>query len=93
MLTLSRKVEEVILIGSDIRVVIKRVDGEIVKLGIEAPKNIPIYREEVFSKVSQQNKEALAKIEIDGIASRELRLNWPAPLREARKCGPETGLD
>ena len=79
MLTLSRKTDEAILIGSDIRIVIKRIDGDIVKIGIEAPKNVPIYREEVFAKVSQQNKEALAKALPDSATGAELRLKWPPP--------------
>lgn len=77
MLTLSRKTDEAILIGSDIRIVIKRIDGEIVKLGIEAPKNVPIHREEIFARVSQQNKEALAHAQADTAAAPELRLKWP----------------
>jgi len=77
MLTLSRRTEEAILIGSDIRIVIKRIDGEIVKLGIEAPRNVPIYREEVFAKVSQQNQAALAGAKADVGDGGELRLKWP----------------
>jgi carbon storage regulator len=77
MLTLSRKTDEAILIGSDIRIVIKRIDGEIVKLGIEAPRNVPIYREEVFAKVSQQNKAALASVPSDAGTVVELQLKWP----------------
>ncbi len=81
MLTLSRRTEEAILIGSDIRIVIKRIDGDVVKLGIEAPRNVPIYREEVFSKVSQQNKEALANALPEEAGSAGLRLKWPQPPR------------
>jgi len=84
VLTLSRKTDEAILIGSDIRIVIKRIDGEIVKIGIEAPRNVPIHREEVFAKVSQQNKEALAQAKADPATGAELRLNWPAPAREPK---------
>lgn len=74
MLTLSRKADEAIRIGNDIRIVIKRIDGEIVKIGIEAPKDVPIYREEVFAKVSAQNQEALAQAAAG--PSGEVKLKW-----------------
>jgi carbon storage regulator len=83
MLTLSRKTDEAILIGSDIRIVIKRIDGEIVKLGIEAPRDVPIYREEVFMKVSQQNKEALARAQDDEASGAALGLKWPHPAKKS----------
>jgi carbon storage regulator len=79
MLTLSRKTDDAILIGTDIRIVIKRIDGDIVKIGIEAPKNVPIYREEVFSKISEQNREALKKAQSASMEGRELELKWPSP--------------
>lgn len=86
MLTLSRKTDEAILIGNDIRIVIKRIDGEIVKLGIEAPKNVPIYREEVLARIGQQNREALEKAGPDLNAGAELRLNWPKSPRTEKSA-------
>jgi len=85
MLTLSRKTDDAILIGTDIRIVIKRIDGDIVKIGIEAPKHVPIYREEVFSKVSAQNREALKKAESATMEGRELELKWPLPSKAQAK--------
>lgn len=82
MLTLSRKTEEAILIGSDIRIVIKRIDGEIVKLGIEAPKSVPIYREEVVAKVKEQNREALTQAQ-DAPPALGLKFPKPAPKKPA----------
>lgn len=47
MLILTRKVQEAILIGHDIKVVIDSVDGQRVRIGIEAPKDVKILREEL----------------------------------------------
>ena len=44
MLTLSRKINETIQIGDNIVLIVKRIDGDNVRIGIEAPKTIPIYR-------------------------------------------------
>lgn len=58
MLALSRKENESIMIGNDIEVTILEVKGEQVKLGITAPKSVPIYREEVYAQIKTANKEA-----------------------------------
>ena len=58
MLALSRKVNESIIIGNDIEVTILEVKGDQVKIGINAPKSIPVYREEVYAQIKEANKEA-----------------------------------
>lgn len=58
MLVLTRKLQEAIKIGEDIELTVLSIDGEQVKLGISAPKNIEIHRKEVFLAIQQENNEA-----------------------------------
>lgn len=62
MLVLSRKVGEVIKIGSDIELTVVSVNGEQVKVGISAPKTIEIYRKEVFDQIQEENKQATVDV-------------------------------
>ena len=59
MLVLSRKIGEVITIGNSITVQILSFDRGIVRVGIEAPKNIAVHRREVFDKIIEMNKQAV----------------------------------
>lgn len=59
MLVLSRKKEEAILIGDNISVTILGIEGNHVKLGITAPKEIPVHRQEVHERLeAERNKQA-----------------------------------
>ena len=58
MLILSRKLDEKIQIGEDITITIIDIHGEQVKIGVEAPKSIKVFRQEVFEAIQKENKAA-----------------------------------
>ena len=58
MLILSRKVNEKVVIGDDITVSIIEVRGDQVRIGIDAPKNVKVFRQEVFDAITAENKAA-----------------------------------
>jgi carbon storage regulator len=59
MLVLTRKAGEGIIIGDDIRITVVEIKGGGIRLGIEAPAEKKIYRQEVFDRICQENKEAM----------------------------------
>jgi carbon storage regulator len=59
MLILSRKPGESIVIDGRITVRIMRLEGDVVKVGIEAPANVPVHRQEVYDEIQKNNQEAL----------------------------------
>ena len=59
MLALSRKAGESIIINNDIEIVVLDVKGEQVKIGINAPKSVPIFRKEIYEQIQEANKEAM----------------------------------
>ncbi len=58
MLVLTRKSRESIIIGNDVRVTVLEVRGTQVRLGIEAPRNMPVNRAEIFEIILQENMNA-----------------------------------
>jgi carbon storage regulator len=64
MLILSRKPGESIVIDGRIVVKIMRFDGDVVKLGIEAPAEVPVHRQEVYNDIQQNNREAMTDTKV-----------------------------
>lgn len=61
MLILSRKPGESIVIDGRITIKIVRLEGDMVKVGIEAPRDVPVHRQEVYDEIQASNKEALTE--------------------------------
>jgi len=67
MLILSRKTDEKIKIGEDITLTIIEIRGDQVKIGVEAPKNVKVFRQEVFNAIKNENKSAAEIPNVAGI--------------------------
>ncbi|MFM9279939.1 carbon storage regulator CsrA [Paenibacillus jiagnxiensis] len=63
MLVLSRKKGESIVIQNNIVITVLSVEGENVKIGISAPKDIDIYRREIFEAIQQNNQDAVMDLQ------------------------------
>lgn len=58
MLVLSRKTSEVITIGDNIRVMVVSIRGDKVRLGIDAPTEMPVHRLEVYERIQEEQQES-----------------------------------
>ena len=74
MLVLSRKINQRIMIGDDIEIVVVDIRGEQVQIGIKAPRDIPVHRLEVYDTIREANVDA-ARVEDDDLG--RLRLKKP----------------
>jgi len=72
MLVLTRKTNESIIIGDDVKVTVVEVKGEQVKLGISAPKRVTVHREEVYLEIQKENRKAVET----GVGIDELNDMW-----------------
>ncbi len=59
MLALSRKKNEALVINNDVELTILDIRGDQVKIGITAPKEVPVYRKEVYLQIQEANREAM----------------------------------
>ena len=64
MLALSRKKNEALIINNNVEITVLEIKGEQVKLGITAPREVPVYRKEVYVQIQDSNKEA---VNMDGM--------------------------
>ena len=67
MLALSRKKNEALVINNNVEVTILDIKGDQVKLGITAPKEVPIYRKEVYLQTQKANEDALTSVNLESL--------------------------
>ena len=58
MLALARKLNQSIVIGNNIEITLLEIKGDQIKVGINAPKSVPIYRKEIYEQIQEENKKA-----------------------------------
>ena len=66
MLALTRKKGESIMINNNIEISILEIRGDQIKIGISAPKDVPVYRKEVYNQIQEETKEA---VNVEGISA------------------------
>ncbi len=64
MLALTRKKGESLIVNNNIEITVLEIRGDQIKLGISAPKDVPIYRKEVYLQIQKENQ---ASLQIDGL--------------------------
>ncbi|MCD7824812.1 MAG: carbon storage regulator CsrA [Clostridiaceae bacterium] len=64
MLALARKTNQSIMIGNDIEITLLEIKGDQVKIGISAPKSVPIYRKEIYAQIQEENKSAGQEVDV-----------------------------
>ena len=65
MLVLSRRKGESVVIGNEVIVTVVDVRGDQIRLGIDAPRSVPVHREEVFRQIQEENRAAAASADRD----------------------------
>lgn len=60
MLVLSRRLDETLIIGDDIKITVLGISGNQVRIGIAAPKEVSVHREEVYLRIRQESKQETA---------------------------------
>lgn len=68
MLALSRKKNEALVVNNNIEITILDIKGDQVKIGISAPKEVPVYRKEVYVQIQEANKEAMLENDFGALA-------------------------
>ncbi|MCM1282755.1 MAG: carbon storage regulator CsrA [Muribaculaceae bacterium] len=67
MLALTRKKGEALVINNNIEITVLEIRGDQIKIGIQAPKDVPVYRKEVYLQIQKENQEASHVASLDAL--------------------------
>ncbi len=67
MLALTRKKGEALVINNNIEIIVLEIRGDQIKIGIQAPKDVPVYRKEVYLQIQKENEEASSVASLDAL--------------------------
>ncbi|WP_027185731.1 carbon storage regulator CsrA [Desulfovibrio inopinatus] len=84
MLILTRRPGESIHLGDDIKITVLGVQGKQIKIGLEVPDDVQVYREEVYLRVLEQNRKALESTDQDLLTATQTL--WPKKKNDASKA-------
>jgi carbon storage regulator len=92
MLVLSRKKDESIVINNDITIVVVEIRGDKVRLGVEAPKEVPVHRREVYEAIARSEPVVPGESSVAGAADAVIEATVEA-VAPAPPCGDATATD
>ncbi|NIM06521.1 MAG: carbon storage regulator CsrA [Armatimonadetes bacterium] len=93
MLVLTRKVGETILIGEDIKITLVRIEDDQVRIGISAPKDVPVYRKELVEEIGIENIRAAEAARKGAEALEKLSKVKPIPKHNSEKQPKKSSKD
>ena len=67
MLALTRKKGEALVINNNIEITVLEIRGDQIKIGISAPKDVPVYRKEIYTEIQKANKETAEAFDIESL--------------------------
>ena len=71
MLILSRKINEILRVGDDVTIKILSIKGSQVRIGIEAPRDVSIHREEVYHRIADEKKDQQPSHPVDSVSEKQ----------------------